>query len=367
MKNLIDYKSRIISAITVILLWVFHTGTMHSQNCNSQLERAERLFQQGYPIQAAHILEPCIDRLNDENIVRGLRLLTIIYLLEDKSRADTSFQKLLDIDPEFRLDRYKGTDPPELIYLYDNFRTRPVLFVGATAGGGNSYFLSQQTYSVDNALLSNKEYNPENILYLGLQISKPLLHRNLRWGIGFFYSQANYSLEHSQKLLGDAEQRDVFKLEFTEKQRLLSIPVFLDYNFDTWSENNYDRKTWIPHLFVGVSGILVQSAEIFNISRSNQLGGIENGLENSDLNPQRSDWNSEIFLGFGLKRKIRRNYFAVDLRYGRWLQNSVTPNNRYGNQELVFRYGHVDDDFTFQSLSLMFSYERAIYSHKRIK
>ncbi len=75
-------------------------------------------------------------------------------------------------------------------------------------------------------------------------------------------------------------------------------------------------------------------------------------------------YHASIGAGFKLKNVISNGYILVDLRYNIGLRNVVNPANRYSNQELIYNYLYIDNNFTMNSLVFSVGYALPKYKPK---
>jgi len=339
-----------------------------AQDCSKNLRDAQRCYEQGQPEKAIVLLDSCKHKFGRSEKAQALELLTTLYLLEENPKADEVFELLLKFDPEYDVRRSQ-----ELVYLYNDFRTQPIFYLEFNAGASFSFVKTGQSFGVDNERFRNKQYDKVLTYQGGINISTSIFHRNVRIGTGINYQGTSYTLTQSAKTFSDDlidpnsfyAQSDIFELNFEEAQFQFSIPVFLSLNFDSWEQNNYNKRKLVPYFYVGSSLLIEESIEMQSISRNNRVGSLEKGLANNDIKKLRNNINYELFVGAGIKLKVKRNYFTVNVRFSSWLRNVVDLENRYANQELTYRYGHVDDDFSFNKLGFYVGYEKNIYSPKR--
>jgi hypothetical protein len=69
--------------------------------------------------------------------------------------------------------------------------------------------------------------------------------------------------------------------------------------------------------------------------------------------------------GAGLKFRVGCDFFFVDFRYTRMFLNNVDLTNRYTNNELVYQYGHIDNDFRMDNFALSIGYTKSFYKPRK--
>lgn len=345
-------------------------------DCGDRLRQAQRSFDSGFPEAVSDLIEDCLNqkRFGREEELQALRLLTIVQLYEQDKKADVTFQRLLHRNPEFRIDTSLQSDPGELVFLYDEFRTNPRAHIRYYGGLNQTLVRELQFVSSGKSNEDSKVYGRLPGIQAGLMLGIPLFTRNLRLQIGAEYAQYEYSLDNTLNtyfgdLPSDAPSRtgspDFFRVTLTEAQQYLQVPVLLSLDLDRWSPYNFHRNKVVPFLYVGIINHTLLSASYREISRESGVGSFLSSSSFGNILEQRYATNFSLSAGGGVKIKIGTSYFTLDLRYSRWLQNIVDTENRYVNSELIYRYGHVDSDLTFDVMAASIGYEIPYYSPKR--
>ena len=81
----------------------------------------------------------------------------------------------------------------------------------------------------------------------------------------------------------------------------------------------------------------------------------------------RNSLNFSAVGAVGLQYKFGLDYVTFQLRYEQFLRNMVNPTNRYNIPELVYRYGHVDNNFLQGNAAVTVGYYMTIYTPKKLQ
>ena len=294
--------------------------------------------------------------------------------------ADYYFQKLLKIDYEHEIDTSLTTDPAELVYLYESFRTWPVLHLSLFAGGNAIRPIVLRNYYIDNAEQSSGDplYASKAGFQLGGQIDAPIhkISDNLRVSVGLTFNRKSYQLERTLNTFVEAEGSagSFSTLSFIENQTWLDIPLTLSYHFDRESKYNFRslKKKIVPYIYGGIAYNLMLAAKIQDIRRDNIGISSQSGFTNTDSgkllqNPAlRNQHNFSFVGGVGLKYKVASHYLFVDARYIGLIRNIINVSNRYENPELLYTFGHLDNDFRLDHYSISFGFTYTLYRPKKL-
>lgn len=363
-----------------MLFMAFPGLIMAQSECGDLLRQAQRSYDEGHPETAMSLINDCIseDKFTRNEAIQAYRLITIIHLMENDPMADQSFQKLLKLNPEFRVD-YDSlkADPAELVFLYESFHTDPRIYFRVHAGINSSRVNEGEVFDISPDPFQTKEYSPGTEFQAGIQIGIPLFTRNIRLNAGLELAQVSYDLRNSFNAFGPEtnlgtdrnDQADFFEIRLTEVQQLINIPISISVDFDRWSRYNFERNSFVPFIYGGITYHQLGRASFPEISTASNTGNFlsSSAFRNGGIDELRNDINFSLTLGLGFKLKVFRNYLVVDGRYSQGLTNVVNADLRYANAELVHGFGHLDSDFKFNTLSLSVGYEVPIYVPKRRK
>ena len=339
--------------LSLALIFTFIWGSTSAQvNCTQELNSAEDLFEEGNLLPIPGKLNRCVSRdaFSAEEKIRAHRLLTLVYIYTDnEALAEQSLINLLKSDPEHPLDQ---NDPAELKYLYDKFKSTPIFRVGLKLGANQTAVNSFETFGTFNTgdsarSLDGKTYSAK--VGIGLEATfEYQLPYGLEGILGVGYATQSYTVNNQP-------YADNFVVELTESQSLIKVPIMLRYKFQL---NNIH-----PYVYIGGTFDYLLSSSISGSRQGGQLATITSiDMLGEEI---REQINQSIIGGIGVKIRSKTNFIVVEARYSQGLNNVVQSLNRYANQELVFRGGHVDDNFAVNNLSLSFGYIKSIYNPKK--
>lgn len=335
---------------------IFTLGTLSAFGqtvCTQTLRQARTVYDEGRIHELPALLESCIKNgFTDDEKTEAYRLLVLAYIyLDEPEKADEAMLALLHHNHEFQINAQ--ADPAEFISLYGTFRTKPVFSYGIKGGGNLSLVNVLSNYGVHDQSNTKGEYIPAPGFMVGGML-EIILKENLT--LSGEVVLAGYNLNYSNSFSNiDSAARFIESQEFTETQVVLSVPVTVQYQFAKGKLN--------PYVLLGGSANYLLSASF--------KGETQTSIENFegatvDLINQRNKINFSAVAGAGVKIKVGKNHFIAEARFNYGILNQVKEENRLDNQELIFDYGYVDDDFKLNSISISLGYLLPKYSPKKL-
>lgn len=344
----------LIAVFTAVLFYTSSFG-----QCSQSLAQAERTYEAGRLEEIASIMGNCFDIENGfskSEKQRAYRLLTLTYLYTDQiEEAEQSLISLLSEEPEYEIN---SADPAEFVELLGKFRTTPIFSLGITAGGNITFVQLQNAFGVHNTEVSQGNYKTLPGYQVGLSADIPI-YKFIEFTPEVMLTQQNF--------MYDNEMFGYTKMTSTEKQTSLMIPVSLKALLLEGKNR--------PYIEGGLMTNLLFSAEA-NFTRTflKNFEALDERAPQDQTVPMlgganslRKKMNISYFVGVGIRRKIKRAYVSLGLRFGQTIENVVETKNRYTNRDLIFRYGYLDDDFLLRSLQLNFRYIYSFYKPKKLK
>lgn len=341
------------SLITLCLIGLFAFGA-NAQNtsCTQNLNSAEDLFEEGNLLDIPRLLNSCFRKsgFSREETIRAYRLLTLVYIYTDnEALAEQSLINLFKADPEHPLD---PNDPAELALLYDKFKSKPIFRVGIKAGLNWTNVNSIQTFGSFNTASTLTAVQKAYSAKVGVSLEATFEYQltdNLEAIAGLNYSAQSYEVVNSPYA------EEIFNVTLTESQTWLKIPIMARYGIQLGSIK--------PYVFGGISVDYLLAASM----SGRRQGGQSATIDGQDLidDKLRSQLHQSIIGGVGLKLKSKTNFVVIEARYSQGLRNIVETSNRLVNQELVFRAGHVDDNFSINNMSISIGYIKSLYKPKK--
>lgn len=338
-----------------ILFATFITHQVKSQDdCSSVLERAELLFEQGIIEDIPSLLSDCIEKgFTSQEKRQAQKLIILAFLFDNRiQEAENTMQNFLKENPEYEI---QPGDPPEFITLYNGFRTYPFLSIGTFFGGNLTSATLLEHYGPFDTTKDKGEFpitfSPDIQAGVALHI---LLTKRIELNIESIYTRNNFSYNNLQ--YGFAE------ISMTEKHQRLEFPV--SFSLDL----NNPESRWTPYLRIGASyGMILEAVSSYTRTHINTGEEVFSPVEanNVYIDGKRNSDTFNALAGMGLKYKIPRGYFYLDLRYSYGLFNVVNPETRW-NQDTVFRFYYADSDFHLDYLSFSIGYRYSFFKSKKL-
>ncbi|NMM49328.1 porin family protein [Marinigracilibium pacificum] len=330
---------------------IWYSSNAQETTCSQQLRQAQQLYEVGHFKDIPSLLENCINGgFTKEEKVQALKLLVLTDIFMDNwYEADTSMVDFLHAKPDYEVN--PDFDPSEFINLYNSFRTWPAWSFGFKIGSNISTINITELYGVDNTIADSSSSSINPGLQIGI-IGEHMINESLHAFAEIQFSQNNFT---KTSRLFDYNQQEV-----KENQTWFGIPFGLRYTFK--------GKKIRPFIYLGGDVSYLMSS-IGNVTR---LGSFETrpivspnfDYVNSGV---RNRLNVSAIGGFGIKIKTGIHNVIIDVRGQKGFPNLSTVDNRFGDRELLYRFGYVDDDFQLNSFSLSVGYIYSIYKVKKIK
>ncbi len=359
--------------------------------CNDRLEEAKKSYNAGLLSEVKDKIEDCLSErpliFSREKMIEGYKLLTESFLFRNEIGEGTiSYENLLRFNPLYEADSTDPNNSYDLIYLSRTYRTKPLISVYANLGTNYSLLEILQNYNTDNNNRTAENYRQFTLGYnaaLGLEIP---IWRDFTVAVEGNFAMRSYLYSDTMFLSANLsnprqEEYQYSVLQFNERQFYIDIPVMIRY--EHYLKKN---KKIIPYAYLGFAPNFLLGSSFVNIRRNTSketLGGgaivggeinipisgpgLRTYSENSGSEPSslRNKINVSGIVGIGAKFRIGSNFLIVEARYNRMLLNSVNLDNRYSNRELVYQFGHVDNDFRIDNFSLSVGFEKSFYKPRK--
>ncbi len=336
-----DYRKYLLIFLCSLL---FHTINAQN-NC---LKKAQRLFDDGQLSQIPSILQPCFSSFTRDEKVEAYKLLTLVWLYCDEfGKADTAIQKILLIKPDYPL---SATEDKLFLSLYSQYRTKPLYSYGISTGTNFTRIQPINKYGVYN-LHENSEYTRFSRpgFRLGIFYNR-ILTNKLNIGCDINFIRNNYRV--TQDILGFT------KLSFSETQNKLLFPVCIEYSFNFRKVEPYFLLGFSTEILLNSNATVYRE---FKYSQKEKITGAPIKMTHA-----RRIFNFSAIAGAGMKYKVRKSYFYLDVKYFKGILKQNDPTERYSNNELVFNYYYIESDFKLNMLLFSFGYAISIYKPVKI-
>ena len=328
-----------------------------SQPCTQVLQQAQSIYENGEIASIPEQLSPCLEKngFTKEEEIRAKKLNTLVHIFMDSvSASEEAMVVFLRTDPEHQLD--PSSDPKELFYLYNKFRTKPIFRLRISIGANYTLVKTNTFYGVEN-LLSNLESTENGFHFIFKGEIEKELFEYFEMSVGTQFSWRNFRLNNTVLPLGDYA-----KYTLSETQFSVDIPLVLRFLFFT-------RNRFQPYLSVGWAPSLLltstlsgdrEAGQTINLTGENLLS---NGLRRF------INYSALASVGFRLRLPGRKTFFFTEISYQQILNNMSNPNNRYSDEihDLPFRFAYVDNDFSLRVIHLNLGMIFSVYNPKKLK
>jgi hypothetical protein len=312
--------------------------------CELTLTQAQEEFDAGRFYSVPALLEECLKKnQNREWEQRAFLLLAQTYLLlENPVKADESYLKVLQANPEYLTDETR--DPIDLVYLSKKFTSTPIFSFSGRLGLNTSMIHVINDVRIDG---NSKEVTEEYSMKAGFQGGVGVdYHYDERWAAG---TELNYTFTSFGFKAKNLFQENTNEL--TDRQTWLMMPILVKYNRPVGQ--------FRPYAYLGYS---------FNLLLSNKSNLVIDGANESpeyNFKDNRKSLTQSLLVGGGLKYKWGLRYFYADARLALGLKNLARPENR--NYMATIPFPYVDDDFRMNNVFVSFGYIHPFYKPRKLK
>lgn len=347
-------KSPKLFRLLLIAAFIFLSSHLFSQEtgkCAEKLKNAQTSFEKGQVELVSSLLMDCLKSgFNKEEALTAYKLLIQTFLLDDQTvQADSAMHEFLKMYPEYKV---SPTDHSSFVYLFSNFKVKPVVQISIHAAVINKPFLTGVSQNPTAGEPGKSTFSSTiGNLYLSLE-SKFKINKNLEAGFEIGYTQIKFS--NRVDFLGFAVT------DYTETQQRIEIPVGITYDFARFGKFTAFGRTGVGAAYnLGVSAVASSTPN----DRNNPGSHTGEALERKD-----SRVSIDLFgqIGAGLKYKIPRGFFFTEIRSGL----GILQQNVKGGKTvpvLDFYYYWHDPNFRLNALNINVGYTYIFYKPSKIK
>ena len=323
------------------------------KDCALTLKEAQKNYETGLLEKIPLMLGPCIKNgFAKEEKLQALRLIILTNLFEDNAiQADENMEKLLKIEPEYEVN--DAVDPIEFINLLNSFQTNPVYTFGVTGGLNFSKIRVFETFGTADVVNSPGVYLSNGVGYQVSVTASRHIISGLSVNLDIFFSGKKYEYSNTS----DAQY---YSLSFQENQTWMGFPLSLTYDF-------LQSKKLSPYIQFGAvySYLLSAKSTVIRTYNDNSSADVTGAV--IDVQLLRNSWNFWLSGGIGVKYRVKKGMFLINFTYLRGMQNMVDKSARYSNEELLYKYYYIDDDFTMDNYMISVGFLYSIYQPKKLK
>ena len=333
-------------ALLSLLFLCLSYGTALSQSaCEITLTRAQEEFDAGRFNSVPTILQECLQgNQNREWEQRAYLLLAETYLLlDDPAKADESYLKVLQANPEFLTD--ESRDPIDLVYLSKKFTATPIYSLYGKVGLNASFIRVIHDVQISPVGTIREKYSA-GFGWQGAVGGEYHYSDRISFAAELNYTFASFSHRSTGLFLNGN-----YSVDYNERQTMLRIPVLIKYSFP--------KGNLRPYSYLGYS---------FHYLLRDRSDMVVNGnLESPEYNSmdRRRKLNRSLIVGGGLKYKWGLRYLFGEVRYSLGMTNLVNAENRYS--EINQSWPYVDDDFRMDNLFVNIGYIHPFYKARMLK
>jgi hypothetical protein len=339
-----------LKVVLCLILVAFGYTLMAQENCTAKLDSAKELFNAGQIEEIPALLDSCLRQgfTKDEKIQAYLLLIQAYIFDSDRDKAEKVMNQFLKEFPDYKV---QPSDPAEFVELFKAFQIKPTWGIGVTSSANLSQVVVSQHFSTENLNSLNSKYYPDGVGFdAGAHINR-YFRKNFWVSLDIQYSMENF--KRKDMLGGNNEE-----LNYTEKTGWFSAPIYLNLSIG--------RRRLSPYIYAGgefgylyVDKTYIIRRNLINTSIPNVVQKSTNNLKN------REPYNVWALGGAGLQYKALGGYFHFSLGYKYCLMPFVKNGNRYADNNLLYYYQYIDDDFRVNQFYCSLGFTKIFYKIKK--
>lgn len=317
--------------------------------CSKTLKQAQENYDRGIISSIPDELADCLEKgFTKAEKIQAYRLIILSYLFEDNlEAADSTLYILYQTDPEYQYN--PDVDPGEYIAFMDKYKCQPILSFGVHGGMTYAQPNLVENFGVENTSENNGKYDGRIGYTFGIGTDIRLKDR-ISISTGLDFSNYYYLYDHIQY--------GYSHLAVEENQMALQVPVTVKFNI----LNNKFR----PYVKLGASFSYLIFSEL-ELSKENTEDGSDEATGPSvDVMNQRNKLNFYGLGGVGAAYKLGYGYIFLDLKYYYAFDEVTDPEERFSNEELIYKYHYIDDSFYLNAFMISIGYYKSIYKTKKL-
>ncbi len=335
----------------IIQVFPLLTGTIvlaQQEDCAFRLREAQQLYDDGKIETVPELLHDCIERgFTQEERLTAYKLIILCEIYDDNmENAHAGMLSFLKKYPEYEL---SPTDPVEFRFIFEQYRTRPILDLGIFVGMNLSHGLIIQPFSPFNLNEEKPRYTPDGSGIQAGAILNFYINNRIQVSLEPMYAQNKIQLEYENgTIAGFGEDTP----DHFENQAYLYVPLSGTYEFTVGNFRPYGRLG-------AMAGLLIDN-------KTSASKGIFTGPDEENID-NRNQLNYWVLGGAGTKYKMNKGYLFLDTRYNFGINQYLSsPEDRFGQANHNWIYMYQDSDFRVNSFMVSFGYVRSFYNPKRI-
>ncbi len=347
----------------LLITFLMNSNPVMSQesDCALKLQDARDKFNTGQIEEIPSLLEDCLKSgFSREDRIQAFKLLINSYLFDDNLALSEQYMlEFLTKYPEYEP---VATDPVEFVNLKNEFDNDPRSSIGFAGGLNFSLIRVSEAFGtgaksgLEKGLEGNGVYKSSGSGFQAGIVYNYYINPKLEVGIDPMIIQNTFEFEQ--------RPTSFLHLEYSENQLRVDLPVTLIYSFETSGK-------MAPYFRLGIKTSYLISSTAKSDSKLSYINTGQLNFEDitgqeQDIDIYRSVNNYWAIFGGGIRYKIPRAYFFLDIRYNLGLANQVKSNSRnIGLNENLFTYFYRDDNFYLDDISVSFGVSKTIFKPRR--
>lgn len=340
----------IVPGLAIMLLLFQPTSAFGQENCADTLRKAQKLYEQGIIEEIPPLIKQCLEEgFNRSDKIKAYKLLIMSYIFDDnQTSAENTMLSFLKDFPEYET---KPEDPVEFVYLFNSYKIIPVWSIGVSAGPGISTINVIESYGPQNLNSNSTEYKP----------GRPGFNAGIDFHI---YLKESFELNTGIRFTNyyfvkNDNSYDFLERHYEENQYYLQLPVTVSFEFDKNNKIN-------PYVEAGiVTGWLIKDVAKFNNHYTDNSHLDVTGPE-LQIKEKRKVILPEAIAGAGIRYNLPAGYLVFGVYYHAGLLNQVATSSRLSpDSEILFKYYHMDDDFSINNLNVRIGYVLPFYKARK--
>lgn len=355
------YPIQFRTCMVLVLLFFSSYGLKGQQEeCSFVLREAQNLYSQGLIEEIPGMLQNCLrSGFTKEERQQAYKLIIFSYLFDNnKEAAEEAMLNFLRRYPEYQI---TPTDPVEFVYLYESYKTNPVFNYGLF-GGLN---LSHGTVVNRVPTLSNIKYDYVPVapgFHAGLKFD---YYVHPRWQISLepMFMQTRHTFSYEDNI-----QINFAVVEYEESQTGIALPLSVAWDVKPGNFTPFIRLGGQVQYLLS-SGI---DPKIYIYDVSDGSPRTEQNATDIDNTTIRKSFYYAAFAGGGVKLKIPKGHFFLDIRYNfSFTEVLSAKEDRYYDdpevQDLIWFDLLADSDYRLNNVLFSIGYVHSFYNPKKIR
>lgn len=316
-------------------------SAMGQSSCSQVLRSARALYDEGDLYLLPETLETCLEEgFTKEEKIEAYRLLSLSYLFrEEQTKAEQSFLKLLEINPEYEVN--EEAEPAELVILANKFDTDPKFFFGFHYG--QLYNIIEVTEVNHTFPESQPGTYPFSLSFQAGVFFKVPISKQFFASAEFNFTNKVYSLDVPSLTSGQDDEQLEGNANYLETRQSFELPVLGHYKLPFEGINA--EVVAGPSLHYLVTATLSNSGEIEGGSDFNDSG--------IDVIPYRNQLNVGGMAGLESSFKwLGRNFVRFGLYYQyRFLEEVYQPEKLGADQlKRILENGNAENQYKLHAV-----------------